>query len=89
MLKTWNSLLEFDWIMIPLQFIFSTMTERIKTLANKKTALNENITFINNDSNSNNDQLKTWFTIPYVSPLSEKFRTVIKVITVIVVYSYK
>ena len=30
-----------------LQFIFSTMTERIKALANKKTALNKNITLSN------------------------------------------
>ena len=62
------------------------MTERIKTLANKKTALNKDIT-LNNDSNSN-DQLKIKFTISYIDPLSEKFRNVIKdTVSVISFYS--
>jgi len=86
MLRTWNPLLEFYWIMTtPVQFISSTMTERIKTLANKKTVLNKDIT-LNNDSNSN-DQLKIKFTISYVHPLSEKFRNVIKY-TVVVISFY-
>ncbi|KAG5347708.1 SETMR methyltransferase, partial [Acromyrmex charruanus] len=55
----------------PLEFIFSTMKNRIKTLENR-TNLDKNSECNNNESDSNSDLKKKFFIIPYLIKVSEK-----------------
>jgi len=56
----------------PLNFIFEVMTDRIKSLVNKKT-------FKQNKTPQEINETKTakWFTIPYMGNFSEKFKKII------------
>ena len=57
----------------PLEFIFSTMKNKIKTLENR-TNLNKNSEYNNNESDSNSNLKKKFFIISYLSKVSEKFK---------------
>ena len=57
----------------PLKFIFSTIKNRIKTLENR-TNLDQNREENNNECDSNANSKKKFFTIPYLSKVSEKFK---------------
>ncbi|KYN30216.1 hypothetical protein ALC57_00353 [Trachymyrmex cornetzi] len=60
----------------PLDIIFSTINNRIKMLSRKKNVY-VNDTINNNDSNDNNN-IKKYFTIPYINEISEKFKTIVE-----------
>jgi len=55
----------------PLDLIFNTMTSRIKYLINGKKILH------NNNNEINEDNKKIWFTVPYISGISDKFKNII------------
>ena len=57
----------------PLKFIFSIIKNRIKTLESR-TNLDQNREDNNNESESNSNSKKKFFTIPYLSKVSEKFK---------------
>ncbi|KYN11355.1 hypothetical protein ALC57_16496 [Trachymyrmex cornetzi] len=55
----------------PLDLIFNTINNRIKCLARRKNL------YENNSQNSNNDNsINTYFTVPYIKNISEKFRSI-------------
>jgi len=60
-------LLENDY---PLDFIFNTISVRIKSLVNDKIAKYKN----NNTENGSNK--KIWFTVPFIKTISEKFKSI-------------
>ena len=68
-----NTLLRNDY---PLQFLFKTIKNRIKTLSRKKNfnTINEH----NINSNGNSSEMKKYFTIPYLNKTSEKFNVALK-----------
>jgi len=68
-----NTLLRNDY---PLQFLFKTIKNRIKTLSRKKdfNIINEH----NINSNVNSSEQKKYFIIPYLNKTSEKFNIALK-----------
>ena len=64
----------------PLQFVFKTIKNRIKTLSRKK---NFNTTSEQNiNSNGNSSVMKKYFTIPYLNNTSERFNIALKKISI-------
>jgi len=57
----------------PLNVIFKVMTDRVKSLINRKTLKQQKIS----TDTTNEQQTTKWFTIPYISTFSEKCRNVI------------
>ena len=57
----------------PLEFIFSTIKNRIKTLENRIN-LDKNNDCNNNENDSNSNLRKKFFVISYLSKVSEKFK---------------
>jgi len=55
----------------PLKFIFRVMSDRIKSLVHSKTNKQKKILPDNNDT-----QMSKWFSIPYISNVSEKFKNI-------------
>jgi len=58
-------------------FILFIFRQWLKTLANKKIFLHEDINLNDNNNNNINNQL-IWFVIPYKGLLSEQFKNIIK-----------
>jgi len=56
----------------PIDFIFNTINERLKSLLSNKT--------LKQNTNDTSDDIvkKLWFTIPFVSEISYKFKDIIK-----------
>ena len=59
----------------PLDFIFSTINSRIKTLSKRKDLYTNTIKNINNPNNNNPTN---YFTIPYMHEVSENFKPVVE-----------
>ena len=59
----------------PLEFIFSTIKNRIRTLENRIN-LDKNSEWNNNENDSNSNLRKKFFVIPYLSKVSKKFHIV-------------
>ncbi|KYN20120.1 hypothetical protein ALC57_07527, partial [Trachymyrmex cornetzi] len=60
----------------PLDFIFETINNRLKSLVHKKTLKQKQQT---NDDNSINElDNKSWFVVPYINNITEKFIDIVK-----------
>jgi len=64
----------------PIDFIFNTINERLKSLLSNKT--------LKQNTNDTSDDIvkKLWFTIPFVSEISYKFKDIIKDLDVDLVF---
>ncbi|KYN14005.1 hypothetical protein ALC57_13796 [Trachymyrmex cornetzi] len=62
----------------PLDIIFNTINDRLKSLVNKKTANQQNTDTIMN----NVEEIKTWFIIPYIRKMTDRFTEIAKNLSV-------
>jgi len=63
----------------PLQFIFDTIQKRLKSLFNKRTKKQ-------NTDNSNDNEKKGWFIIPFISKVTENFKHITNIINTKLAY---